>query len=334
VRTGQGAVTTLTDDDAAAVAREVAGVSAVSPGLSTRTQVLSAGGNWQSQVQGVGADLAALRSWPVQSGTFIDGDQIARAMKVAVLGTVVRDQLFGATTDAVGQTIRINNQPFTVIGVLSRKGQTPMGQDQDDTVMVPYTTAQKRLLGVTYLSNLTVGLDGSRTASAVSDDMAALLRQRHRLQPRDADDFTIRSPEEMAAVLTSTTTTMSWLLSGVAAISLIVGGVGIMNIMLVSVTERTREIGLRRAIGARRADVLAQFLIEAMALSLLGGATGVLTGVGASYALTAVMNWSTVVSTASILMSFGFAALVGVVFGFVPARRAASLNPREALHYE
>ena len=167
-----------------------------------------------------------------------------------------------------------------------------------------------------------------------SDDMAALLRQRHRLQPRDADDFTIRSPEEMAAVLTSTTTTMSWLLSGVAAISLIVGGVGIMNIMLVSVTERTREIGLRRAIGARRADVLAQFLIEAMALSLLGGATGVLAGVGASYALTAVMNWSTVVSTASILMSFGFAALVGVVFGFVPARRAASLNPREALHYE
>ena len=334
VRTGQGAVTTLIDDDAAAVAKEVAGVSAVSPGLSTRTQVLSAGGNWQSQVQGVGAELAALRSWPVQSGTFIDVDQVARAMKVAVLGTVVRDQLFGATTDAVGQTIRINNQPFTVIGVLSRKGQTPMGQDQDDTVMVPYTTAQKRLLGVTYLSNLTVGLDGSRGASAVSDDMAALLRQRHRLQPRDADDFTIRSPEEMAAVLTSTTTTMSWLLSGVAAISLIVGGVGIMNIMLVSVTERTREIGLRRAIGARRADVLAQFLIEAMALSLLGGATGVLAGVGASYALTAVMNWSTVVSTASILMSFGFAALVGVVFGFVPARRAASLNPREALHYE
>jgi len=282
----------------------------------------------------VGADLAALRTWPVQSGTFIDAEQVTRAMKVAVLGTVVRDQLFGPGTDAVGQTIRINNQPFTVIGVLSSKGQTPMGQDQDDTVMVPYTAAQKRLLGVTHLSNLTVGLDGTRSASAVSNDMAALLRQRHRLQAHDADDFIIRSPEEMAAVLTSTTATMSWLLSGVAAISLIVGGVGIMNIMLVSVTERTREIGLRRAIGARRADVLAQFLIEAMALSLLGGATGVVAGVGASYALTALLNWSTVVSTASVLMSFGFAALVGVVFGFVPARRAARLNPREALHYE
>ena len=198
-------MTTLTDDDAAAIATDVAGVSAVSPGLGTRTQVVSAGGNWQAQVQGVGADLAALRTWPVQSGTFIDGEQVARAMKVAVLGAVVRDQLFGPGTDAVGQTIRINNQPFTVIGVLSRKGQTPMGQDQDDTVMVPYTTAQKRLLGVTHLSNLTVGLDGTRSASAVSNDMAALLRQRHRLQAHDADDFTIRSPEEMAAVLTSTT---------------------------------------------------------------------------------------------------------------------------------
>jgi putative ABC transport system permease protein len=334
VRMGPGAVTTLTDGDAAAIANEVGGVSAVSPGLSTRTQVVSATSNWQAQVQGVGADLAALRTWPVQTGTFIDADHVRRAMKVAVLGTVVRDQLFGAGMDAVGQTIRINNQPFTVIGVLGRKGQTPMGQDQDDTVMVPYSTAQKRLLGVTHLSNLTVGLDGTRSASAVSDDMAALLRQRHRLQPHEANDFTIRSPEEMAAVLTSTTTTMSWLLSGVAAISLLVGGVGIMNIMLVSVTERTREIGLRRAIGARRADVLAQFLVEATALSLLGGATGVLAGVGFSHALSALLQWNTVVSTASVIMSFGFAAVVGVVFGFVPARRAASLNPREALHFE
>jgi putative ABC transport system permease protein len=334
VRMGQGAVTTLIDDDAAAILSEVRGVSAVSPGVSTRTQVLSSSGNWQTQVQGVGPDLPTMRSWPVSSGVFFDAPAVERSAKVAVLGTAVQTQLFSAGEDPLGQTIRINNQPFTVIGILSRKGQSPMGQDMDDTVMVPYTTVQKRLLGITNLSNITVGLDGSRAAAAVTGDISALLRRRHRLQASAEDDFTIRSAEEMASVLSSTTTTMSYLLASVAAISLIVGGIGIMNIMLVSVTERTREIGLRRAIGARRTDVLAQFLIEALALSLMGGATGVLLGIASAQGLTALMRWTTVVSPASVALSFGFAALVGVVFGFVPARRAAALNPREALHYE
>jgi putative ABC transport system permease protein len=334
VRLGQGGVTTLTADDAAAILSDVVGVGAVSPGISTRTQVLSSTGNWQTQVQGVGADLAAMRAWPLATGAFLSASDVSRVAKVAVLGGVVSDQLFGAGTDPVGQTIRINNQPFTVVGVLGRKGQNPMGQDQDDTIMVPFTTVQKRLLGATSLASVTVAIDGTRDASQVSADITELLRRRHRLQPRDPDDFSIRSPEEMAKVLTSTTTTVSWLLAAVAAISLVVGGIGIMNIMLVSVTERTREIGLRRAIGARRADVLAQFLVEAMALSLLGGATGVAVGVATSYGLTSLLQWTTVVSTPSVVVSFGFAAAIGVVFGFVPARRAASLNPREALHYE
>ncbi len=334
VRMGQGAVTTLVPDDARAIREDVSGVSAVSPGVSTRTQVLSSTGNWQTQVQGVGPELPVMRAWAVDLGVFFDDEAVTRSEKVAVLGTVVRDQLFGAGVDPLGQTIRVNNQPFTVIAVLSRKGQSPMGQDMDDTVMVPYTTAQKRLLGITHLANVTVALDGSRSAAAESEDISSLLRVRHRLQPGVEDDFSIRSAEEMATVLTSTTSTMTALLASVAAISLIVGGIGIMNIMLVSVTERTREIGLRRAIGARRTDVLAQFLIEAMALSLLGGLTGVLVGIGTARGLTALLQWTTVVSPSSVAVSFGFAALVGVIFGYVPARRAAGLNPREALHFE
>jgi putative ABC transport system permease protein len=312
----------------------VTGVGAISPGVALRTQVVSSTNNWQTQVQGVGPDLPAMRSWPIASGVFFDQSAVERSQKLAVLGAVVRDQLFGADADPLGQVVRINGQPFTVVAVLGRKGQSPMGQDMDDTVMVPYTTAQKRLLGITNLSSITVALDGTRPAPDVTADITSLLRLRHRLQSFEDNDFTIRSAEEMASVLTSTTTTMTMLLASVAAISLIVGGIGIMNIMLVSVTERTREIGLRRAIGARRTDVLAQFLIEALALSLLGGATGVVLGIGTAEGVSALLRWTTVVSPGSVAVSFGFAALVGVVFGYVPARRAASLNPSDALHYE
>ncbi len=334
VRMGQGAVTTLTDRDADAIVREVRGVSAVSPGISLRTQVLSSTGNWQTQVQGAGPAIVAIRAWPLTTGAFFTDADVERAAKVAVLGSVVRDQLFGADVDAVGQTIRVNNQPLTVVGVLSRKGQSPMGQDQDDTVFVPYSTAQKRLLGVTHLSSITTALDGTVGWAEVSGEIRDVLRRRHRLADGADDDFTVRSSEEMASVLGSTTSTMSLLLSAVAAVSLIVGGIGIMNIMLVSVTERTREIGLRRAIGARKGDVLMQFLTEAMVLSLAGGATGVLLGVATSWGLNSLLNWATVISSPSIGLSFGFAALTGIVFGFVPARRAARLNPREALQYE
>jgi putative ABC transport system permease protein len=333
VRMGSGAVTTLTPADADAILSEVNGVGLVSPGVSTRTQVVAAAGNWQTQVQGAGASFAQIRAWTTDLGSFFTREDVERASKVVVLGAVVRDQIFGAGVDPVGGTVRVNNQPFKVIGVLSRKGQSAMGQDQDDTVIAPYTTIQKRLLGQTNLTSILVAAANGKTTSDLMTDVSALLRRRHNITG-DQDDFAIRSPEEMARVLSSTTDTMAYLLASVAAISLVVGGIGIMNIMLVSVTERTKEIGLRRALGARRVDVLRQFVAEAMSLSLAGGSAGVMLGVIASFVLSAVMKWATEVSTLAIVLSFGFSALVGVVFGFVPARRAAALMPTEALRYE
>ncbi|HEX6163200.1 MAG TPA: ABC transporter permease [Vicinamibacterales bacterium] len=334
VRMGQGAVATLTPADASAIATEVRGVRAVSPGVSSRAQVVGPAGNWQTQVQGTGSAFADIRVWDLDSGSFFTEDDIEKAARVAVIGAIVRDQVFGAGANPVGELIRINNQPFRVMGVLDRKGQSAFGQDQDDTIVAPYTSIQKRLLGTSHLSSILVAAEPGGSTTALSASVSDLLRRRHRIAPGETDDFTVRSPEEMARVLSSTTDTMAYLLASVAAISLIVGGIGIMNIMLVSVTERTREIGLRRALGAKRIDVLRQFVAEAMSLSLAGGAMGVALGVGAAYALSALLQWATAVSPIAIAMSFGFAALVGVVFGYLPARKAAALMPTEALRYE
>jgi putative ABC transport system permease protein len=334
VRQGAGAVTTLTEADALAIRRDVQGVRHVSPGINTRLQIISESANWNTQVQGTSEELPQIRSWSTQHGSFFTAYDVRTAAKVAVLGSSTRDQLFGAGIDPVGATVRIKNQPFKVVGVLTSKGQGPMGQDQDDMVIVPFTTVQKKLLGVTHVSGITVSAGDGTSLDQVSAHIANLLRVRHRIDADDEDDFSVRTQTEMTSMMTSTTNTMTYLLAGIAAVSLLVGGIGIMNIMLVSVTERTREIGLRLSVGARDTDVLTQFLVEAIVLSLAGGAIGILVGFGFSYAVSTFLQWSTAVTTESVLLSFGVAAATGVFFGFYPARKAAALNPIDALRYE
>jgi putative ABC transport system permease protein len=334
VRQGTGNTTTLTAADADAIARDVQGLQYLSPGTNTRQQVIADASNWNTQIQGTGADLPAIRAWSLEHGAFFSAPDVRSAAKVAVLGSVVRDQLFGPGADPTGATIRIKNQPFRVVGVLTSKGQAALGPDQDDTVVMPYTTVQKKLLGITHLQNITISTADGVPFERISEELAGVLRVRHQLAADEPDDFTIRSLEEMASVLTSTTTTMTWLLASIAAVSLLVGGIGIMNIMLVSVTERTREIGLRLSVGARDIDVLLQFLVEALVLSLAGGALGVALGWAGASLISRIMQWSALVTPAAVLVSFGCAAAVGIFFGFYPARKAAALDPIDALRYE
>jgi len=333
VRQGQGNASTLTPDDAAAI-RGVQGVQYVAAGVNTRGQIVAGNQNWGTQIQGTDVDMTAIRSWPVQIGAFFSPQDVATASKVAVLGSVVRDQLFGPDEDPTGQVVRINNQPFTVSGVMASKGQSGMGQDQDDVVFVPYTTVMKKLRGITYIQQAQVSATAANDTTATADRIAALLRVRHKIQPGDPDDFMARTMEEMAAVRVQATQTMTALLASIAGVSLLVGGIGIMNIMLVSVTERTREIGLRMAIGARGRDVLLQFLVEAVVLSLFGGTIGIGLGFALSQGVTFWMNWPTAVSAQAVLVAFGFAAITGVFFGFYPARKAAALDPIDALRFE
>ncbi|HJZ75949.1 MAG TPA: ABC transporter permease [Vicinamibacterales bacterium] len=333
VRQGQGNASTLTPDDANAILN-VQGVQYKAAGVNTRGQLVAGNQNWGTQVQGTDIDLPLIRSWPTQQGTFFTPIDVATAAKVAVLGSVVRDQLFGPDVNPVGQVIRINNQPFSVSGVLSSKGQTGMGQDQDDVVFVPYTTVMKKLRGITFVQNVTVSAASASDTSPTADRIATLLRTRHKIQPGDPDDFMVRTMEEMASVRVQATQTMTSLLAGIAGVSLLVGGIGIMNIMLVSVTERTREIGLRMAIGARSRDVLLQFLVEAVVLSLFGGGIGIAMGFALAQGVTLWQGWPTAVSPNAVLVAFAFAAMTGIFFGFYPARKAAALDPIDALRFE
>ena len=323
----------LSVEDAAAIRSECPSVAYVSAASRTSAQVVAGELNWATQIQGVDVDWPFIRSWNVAEGDFFTDADVRGATKVAVLGRTVADALF-PNGQAVGETLRIKNVPFRVVGVLERKGGSTMGQDQDDAIIAPYTTVMKRLEGRSRVGMILAAAISPDRVGDAQGEIDLLLRQRHRIGPGQDADFMIRSQEEMASTAAESSKTLSVLLGSVAAISLLVGGIGIMNIMLVSVTERTREIGIRMAIGAKGRHVLAQFLLEAVVLSVVGGLIGILLGVGASELIARYAGWPVELGPGPILMAFGFAALIGIFFGFYPARRAAALDPIDALRFE
>ena len=329
-RGGFGTRSTLTDVDAQAIGREVANVVAVSCEVRDRNQVQANGLNWNTQVQGESPDYLSVRAWGLASGAMFSDADVRSASKVCIIGKTVADELFGGN-DPIGQTLRIRDIPFKILGVLQSKGVNFFGQDQDDTVVVPYTSAMRRISGRDFLSAILIQADEARNMERVQQDVTAVLQQR---RGGREPDFTVRTQLEVAEMATATAKTMTWLVGGVAMISLVVGGIGIMNIMLVSVTERTREIGIRMAIGARGRDILLQFLIEAVTLSVIGGALGICGGILVSKIVSAKAGWPTVTSNASIIAAFAFSAGVGIFFGFYPARKASKLDPIDALRYE
>jgi putative ABC transport system permease protein len=333
VRQGTGAATSLTVDDADAIRQQITGVDYLAAGVNSRAQVVAGNQNWSTRIQGTDVDLPAIRAWGITAGTFFTEQDVRSAAKVAVLGSTVNTQLFGDGADPVGQLIRIGSQPFKVIGLMASKGQG-MGEDMDDQILTPYTTVQKKLLGITHVNNITVSAASADETSAVADRIAVLLRVRHGIGADRPDDFMIRTLEEIANVRSEATSTMTTLLAGIAGVSLLVGGIGIMNIMLVSVTERTREIGLRMAIGARGRDVRRQFLVEALTLSLLGGSVGIALGFGLAEGMSRWMSWPAAVPLNAVVLAFGFSAATGIFFGFYPAQKAAQLDPIDALRFE
>ena len=333
IRTGWGGAGTLKIEDADAIRREVPGVTALSEEVVSTTQVAAGNQNWFTRIYGESADYFDLRQWPLTSGASFTAQDVRSANKVCVIGRTTAAQIFG-NDDPVGQILRIKNVPFIITGVLTAKGLSTQGTDQDDVVVMPYTSAMKRVAGWNTLRNINVQIARSQDLSAAQQQIIALLRQRHNIRAGRDDDFTVRNQQEIAEAATATSRIMTWLLGAIAGVSLIVGGIGIMNIMLVSVTERTREIGVRLAVGAHGRDILTQFLIEAVSLSSVGGLIGIAVGLAASEVLSVVAHWPTLISIGSIAVAFLFSAAVGVFFGFYPAREAARLDPIDALRYE
>jgi len=330
---GAGSFNRLTLEDANAIAEEAELISGVSPAVRTSGQIVGGTGDWNTGVTGVSTEYLEIRAWGIESGEFFDERAVRSRAKVAVLGQTIVDELF-PSEDPIGQKIRINKTPFTVIGVLTKKGASSFGRDEDDTILVPVTTGLYRLSGGQYINMMYLSARSLGESDAAIEEVTEILRRRHRLNPGEDDDFRIRSQAEFIEMATETQKVMTLLLGAVAAVSLIVGGIGIMNIMLVSVTERTREIGIRLAVGARSRDVLVQFLTESVVLSLLGGVIGVTLAYILAGVLNNVVGMTTIVNPGVVALAFGFAAAIGVFFGYYPARKAAMLNPIDALRYE
>jgi putative ABC transport system permease protein len=331
--TGDNGTNTLTEDDLQSIQREVPSVSSLSPMVNSRSQLVVGNQNWNTSIQGVSEQLPGIRKWTISSGEFFTDADVRSSARVIVLGQTIVDNLFYGT-DPVGQYVRVMELPFRVVGVLGRKGQDAQGRDQDDIAFAPYTTVQKKLLGTTRIQIAYVSAISADATYTAQLQISDLLRQRHKLSGNQPDDFTVRNMSDVAEAANETNSIMTWLLGSIAGVSLLVGGIGIMNIMLVSVTERTREIGIRMAIGARSSAVRTQFLIESIVLSLTGGIIGIFLGVAASLAIPALLGWPTLVSTTAIIGSVIFSAAVGIFFGYYPARKAAALDPIDALRYE
>jgi putative ABC transport system permease protein len=325
---------TLTLDDVKAIQSQAQYISEVSPAVQGRGQAINGALNWPTSMQGVSPDFLTIRNWPLKEGVAFSDEDIKGATKVCLIGKTVADNIFDPGDDPVGKTIRFNKIPFKIIGVLSEKGENAFGQDQDDIILAPYTTVQKRILAIPYIQTIYASSSTSENSESATQELSQILRTSHKLTNSDQDDFTVRTQAELINTFSSTSQLLTVLLAAIAGISLLVGGIGIMNIMYVSVTERTKEIGLRMSIGARGIDILMQFLIEAIVISITGGVLGVMLGLLASKLITIFLSWPTLVSESSIILSFVVCAITGIFFGYYPAQKASRLDPIEALRYE
>lgn len=334
VRQDPSAMQTLKLDDFKSLQDETNFLSAVSPNVSSSGQLINGANNYPSSVTGVSPEYLEIRQLSIENGTMFTNADIQSSAKVCVIGKTIVDNLFPDGSDPIGKVIRFNKIPFKVVGVLKSKGYNSMGMDQDDVVLAPYTTVMKRLLAVTYLQGIFASALTEDMTDNATEEITTILRKNHKLKESDDDDFTIRSQQELSTMLNTTTDLMTTLLACIAGISLVVGGIGIMNIMYVSVTERTREIGLRMSVGARGIDILSQFLIEAILISITGGIIGILIGIGASFAVKNIAHWPIYIQSWSVLLSFAVCTITGVFFGWYPAQKASNLDPIDAIRYE